>query len=141
LIRKNQSLFGKTYDFIPQTYILPNEYNKFMDAFHRHKNKEWICKPTNSSKGRGITLINDVMELKYTEQSVIQKYISQPLLIRGVKWDMRIYVLITQMNPMKLYLYKEGLVRFSSDRYDLQKLGNQYSHLTNSSINKFSSTR
>lgn len=62
------------------------------------------------------------------------------MLIRGVKWDMRIYVLITQMRPMKIYLYKEGIVRFSSDRYDMSKIGNQYSHLTNSSINK-NSTR
>lgn len=58
------------------------------------------------------------------------------MLIRGVKWDMRIYVLITQMRPMKIYLYKEGIVRFSADRYDMSKIGNQYSHLTNSSINK-----
>lgn len=58
------------------------------------------------------------------------------MLIRGVKWDMRIYVLITQMRPMKLYLYKEGIVRFSSDRYDCSRINNQYSHLTNSSINK-----
>lgn len=60
------------------------------------------------------------------------------MLIRGVKWDMRIYVLITQMRPMKLYLYKEGIVRFSADRYDMSKINNQFSHLTNSSINKFS---
>ena len=38
---------------------------------------------------------------------------------------------------MKLYLFKEGLVRFSTDRYDNSKLGNQFSHLTNSSINKY----
>ena len=50
---------------------------------------------------------------------------------------MRIYVAIPQMRPMKLYLYKEGLVRFSTDRYDNTKLTNQFSHLTNSSINKY----
>ena len=50
---------------------------------------------------------------------------------------MRIYVLITQMRPLKLYLFKEGIVRFSSDRYDTSTLNNVYSHLTNSSINKY----
>ena len=50
---------------------------------------------------------------------------------------MRIYVAITQMRPMKVYLYREGIVRFSSDRYDTSKLANLYSHLTNSSINKY----
>ena len=53
---------------------------------------------------------------------------------------MRIYVLITQMRPMKVYLFKEGIVRFSSDRYDTSSLGNMYSHLTNSSINKYAPT-
>ena len=37
---------------------------------------------------------------------------------------------------MKLYLYKEGIVRFSADRYDVSRIANQFSHLTNSSINK-----
>ena len=50
---------------------------------------------------------------------------------------MRIYVLITQMRPLKLYLFQEGIVRFSSERYDTSSLGNVYSHLTNSSINKY----
>ena len=50
---------------------------------------------------------------------------------------MRIYVLITQMRPLKLYLFKEGLVRFSSERYNTDQLSNVFSHLTNSSINKY----
>ena len=50
---------------------------------------------------------------------------------------MRIYVAITQVRPMKIYLYREGLVRFSTDRYDKTKLNNLFSHLTNSSINKY----
>ena len=68
---------------------------------------------------------------------MLQLYIKNPLLIRGIKWDMRIYVNITQMRPMKLYLYKEGLVRFSTERYDTKHLTNVFSHLTNASINKY----
>lgn len=68
---------------------------------------------------------------------MIQQYIANAHLIRGTKWDMRIYVLITQARPLKVYLFKEGLVRFGSERYDCSSLKNQYSHLTNSSINKY----
>ena len=125
-IKKNQNLFGRIYDFIPLTFILPNEFNKFVETFEQNQSKNpnqiWICKPTDLSRGRGISLINDIMQLKYEQQSVIQKYICNPMLIRGVKWDMRIYVLLTQMRPMKLYLFKEGIVRFSADRYDISKL-------------------
>lgn len=98
----------------------------------------WICKPTDLSRGRGITIINKMEELKYDQQSVLQKYLKNPLLIRGHKWDLRIYALIPQgMRPMNLYLYKEGLVRFSTERYSNRNLNNLFSHLTNSSINKY----
>jgi tubulin polyglutamylase TTLL2 len=38
---------------------------------------------------------------------------------------------------MKIFLFREGIVRFSSERYDTSTLSNVYSHLTNSSINKY----
>ena len=53
---------------------------------------------------------------------------------------MRIYVLITQVRPLKVYLFKEGIVRFSSERYNTDCLQNVFSHLTNSSINKYAAT-
>jgi tubulin polyglutamylase TTLL2 len=59
------------------------------------------------------------------------------LLIKGLKWDLRIYVTIPKVRPLKIYLYSEGLVRFSTDRYDKSQLTNVFSHLTNSSINKY----
>lgn len=142
LLKKMRNVYGSIYSFTPTTFLLPNEYKKFIEAYTRNNdgNKLWICKPTDLSRGRKITIIRDMTELNYDQQSVLQQYISNPMLIRGTKWDMRIYVLITQMRPMKLYLYKEGIVRFSTDRYDNSQLKNVYSHLTNSSINKYAPT-
>lgn len=54
---------------------------------------------------------------------------------------MRIYVLITSVRPLKVYLYREGIVRFSSEKYDTSTIGNVFSHLTNSSINKFAANQ
>ena len=48
---------------------------------------------------------------KKTKMSV-QEYISNPLLINGCKFDLRLYVLLTGVDPLKIYLYKEGLVRW-----------------------------
>lgn len=70
-------MFGKIYDFVPTTYTLPNDYKKFIEHFTRcqqgtNANKNiWICKPTDLSRGRGISLINDITELGYEQQSVI----------------------------------------------------------------------
>jgi len=68
LIRKNIGIYGSTFDFIPTTFILPNEYKKFVDAMTQEETKNsriWICKPTDLSRGRGISIINNLNDLKY----------------------------------------------------------------------------
>jgi len=54
------------------------------------------------------------------EPSIISKYISNPLLINGHKFDLRIYVVITSYEPLRIYVYKEGLVRFASEEYSMK---------------------
>ncbi|RLV92639.1 hypothetical protein DV515_00013733 [Chloebia gouldiae] len=64
---------------------------------------------------------------------------SQPFLIDGFKFDMRIYVLVTSCDPLKIFLYKEGLARFATMRYidhSTRNLGDICMHLTNYAINK-----
>ena len=43
---------------------------------------------------------------------IVQSYIQNPFLINGYKFDFRIYVLVTSINPLRIYLYKDGLVRY-----------------------------
>ncbi len=69
------------------------------------------------------------------------RYIMNPHLINGFKYDLRVYVLVTSYCPLKVYIYNDGLVRFATEKYstDPKLIGSQFVHLTNFSINKKSS--
>lgn len=71
------------------------------------------------------------------EACIVSKYITNPLLINGLKFDLRIYVLVTSIDPWRVYVYHEGLARFASEPYAPQtSKQNKFAHLTNYSINK-----
>lgn len=138
-----QEKFGKAaFDLAPDTYILPEEFGDFYNHYqklkqHESKKNVWILKPANSSQGKGIYLIDDINDVNVEETSVISKYITNPLLINGHKFDLRIYVCVTSYEPLRIYVHQEGLARFASETYT-QKINkqNKFMHLTNYSINK-----
>lgn len=68
----------------------------------------------------------------------MSKYVSKPHLIRGYKYDLRLYVLVTSFDPVKIYMFKDGLVRLATVPYSTSKssLKQRFVHLTNYSVNK-----
>lgn len=67
---------------------------------------------------------------------MVQRYIEKPLLIGGYKFDLRLYVCVPSYHPLTIYMYREGIARFGTDKFSLNDLRNPFRHLTNSSINK-----
>ena len=71
----------------------------------------------------------------------MSEYINNPLLFDGFKFDLRVYVVITSINPLRLYIYEDGLTRFATGKYNNNLTGNKkqskFTHLTNYSLNKF----
>ena len=60
-------------------------------------------------------------------------------MIDGLKFDLRIYVLLAGINPLRVFVYKEGMARFATEQYkapNMHNLNNNYLHLTNYAINK-----
>ena len=71
---------------------------------------------------------------------VLSEYIDNPLLVDGFKFDVRLYVAVTSYDPIRIYMYEDGLARFATMRYDpsSRTLEDEYMHLTNYSVNKAS---
>lgn len=137
-------------EFIPVTYLLPADYTLFVEEFRRNPNTMWIMKPTSRSQGKGIFIINKLAQIKkWSTQSrwaqmplkeayVISRYLDNPLLIGGKKFDLRIYVLVTSYRPLRVYQYVHGFARFCNAKYtnDMGDLDNPFIHLTNVAIQK-----
>lgn len=63
----------------------------------------------------------------------------KPYLIDGLKFDLRIYVLVTGIDPLRIFVYEEGLARFATEPYKpprSENLENRFMHLTNYAVNK-----
>ena len=60
-------------------------------------------------------------------------------MIDGLKFDLRIYVLVYGVDPLRVFVFREGLARFATEEYVgpyKNNLDNLYMHLTNYAINK-----
>ena len=82
--------------------------------------------------------MDEISEVPINEELIVSRYIDNPLLLNGLKFDLRVYVLVTSFEPLRIYVYNEGLARFASEPYhDPETTKNtKYAHLTNYSINK-----
>nr|CAB3267354.1 probable tubulin polyglutamylase TTLL1 [Phallusia mammillata] len=140
-------------DSIPVTFLLPADYNLFVEEFRKNPSSTWIMKPCGKARGIGIFLINKLSQIKKWSRDsrtssfappsardayVISRYIDNPLLIGGKKFDLRLYVLVTSYRPLKCYIYRLGFCRFCTVKYtqSMNELDNMFVHLTNVSIQK-----
>ncbi|XP_011690039.1 PREDICTED: probable tubulin polyglutamylase TTLL2 [Wasmannia auropunctata] len=137
-LKRMKKVHGLIYDFSPVGYNLPSEYTKLAEECNRCEkdDKIWICKPVGQSQGRGIFLFRKLSDLSYDNAAVVQRYIENPLLIGGYKFDLRLYVCVPSYRPLTIYLYKEGLARFATEKFSLERLDDPFRHLTNFSLNK-----
>lgn len=115
----------------------------------------WICKPSASNQGKGIFLLRnqeEVAALQIKTQSVeddpiyrkmpfrapqarvVQRYIQNPLLLDGKKFDVRSYLLIACAMPYMVF-FGHGYVRLTLSLYDPHSR-DLSGHLTNQFMQK-----
>lgn len=153
------------FEFVPLTFHIKMgdkdpEFHKFLEEFQANNDPEkrkktqniWIIKPgENSNRGQGISVSSSLEEIRsmINEKSttknnenrtyIVQKYIEKPFLVHKRKFDFRCYGLVTSFNGvLQAYFYSEGYLRTTSCEYNTKDVSNNFIHLTNDAIQKYS---
>ena len=97
---------------MPQMFVLPEEAELLKEQMEKEKGSFWIIKPPNLARGKGISVVDQFEKVPKTTQPIcVQRYLMHPFLIDGRKFDLRVYVLVTSIDPLRIYVYEEGLAR------------------------------
>ena len=136
-VSKMRRKHPEVFNIQPKSFVLPHDADEWRLECERNPDGMYIIKPPASSRGRGIKMYRRPSDVKPEKDTLIQRYIRDPHLIDGYKYDMRVYVAVTCVDPLRVYVYKEGLVRLATERYtDAGKdLKRRCMHLTNYSVN------
>ena len=121
----------------PESFVLPAD-REALQAFAAGPNAPalYIVKPIRGSGGQGISVTPDVAAALAGEDVVVQRYIDRPFLIEGRKGHCRIYGLIASAEPLRAYVYSEGIVRIAPAPYDPDpsRGGGTSMHVTNTAL-------
>jgi tubulin--tyrosine ligase like protein 10 len=137
-------------DFYKETYRLYDMHQRqaFIDQLPDIDKEEnlWIMKPSTLSRGIGIkilwqfnklkkqlkdtskmTIRHDDEELEY----IIQRYITDVLLLNERKSEIRVYWSILSIDPLRVVIYPEGTVRLTTQKFKLGDYDNPLIHVAN----------
>jgi len=150
-----QRLFPKEYQFLPPTWVLPDDIGDLEKQFGDSTESKviYIAKPDHLCQGRGIFLTTELDRLRKCatecrekdQTAVVQRYIMRPMLIDGFKFDLRLYFLVCGKLPegggldLRMFLFRDGLVRLCTKEYSpptAETMNQKCMHLTNYAINK-----
>jgi tetratricopeptide (TPR) repeat protein len=123
----------------PETFDLPRQRDALLAfAAAAPAGTLYIAKPARGSGGQGIRVVGEAAAVADEAGVVVQRYVDRPYLIDGRKGHLRIYALITSVQPLRAYVYDEGIVRFAPEPYDLrpERLGDISMHVTNTALHE-----
>lgn len=94
----------KEIAFLPRTFVLPMDSDEWRKEcaknFGRHM---YIAKPIGGARGKGVHLIRQAsMAPRYASKDcIVQRYLKKPYLINEYKFDIRLYVVVTCVQPLR----------------------------------------
>ena len=145
------SLWPGDYDFAPVTHDLAIASQRAAAEADLQAGHTLIVKPSRGSQGSGIQLVQTRGALQGVMSGggggrhyVASRYVGRPCLLDGYKFDLRVYVLLESLVPLKLHVFQDGLARLCTTPYQSpsqQNLQQQFMHLTNYAVNKLNASQ
>ncbi|MDF1760268.1 MAG: hypothetical protein P1U40_06995 [Coxiellaceae bacterium] len=123
-------------EVMPLTYYI-DQSNFASVCQQAPPDQQWILKPSLLNNGEGLRLcpqLSDVTDYflankRFDGPHVLQQYINPPHLLRGHKYSIRLFVVIT--NYCGAYIYPEGYFNVAKQAYCENDTSNIACHLTN----------
>ncbi|OQR76401.1 tubulin polyglutamylase TTLL4-like [Tropilaelaps mercedesae] len=107
---------GSSTKTIPTAFKLPRQKQEFLAYARANPKTLWVQK-SNSHRGIVAKKAEEV-ELHH-EDTFVQEFIENPLLVDGYKFDIGVYVVMTSVKPLRVYMFEgDALLRFCSKPYD-----------------------
>jgi hypothetical protein len=131
LIERIKPFFPTLFSFMPKTFILPFKNTQFVRALAKDHCR-YIVKPDSGSLGQGIMIVDPETEYEPDDlMAVAQQYVDS-LLLDNKKFDFRIYALVSSVDPLEIFVYRDGLARFCLEEINDNS---PFGQLTNVAIN------
>jgi tetratricopeptide (TPR) repeat protein len=134
----NRSLGQPHEPRFPRTFVLPEDRDAFTTYSAENPDAVYISKPERGTGGQGMIITRNPQDLIARQGCVVQRYVERPYLVEGKKGHVRLYGLVTSLEPFRAYLYRDGIVRFAPEPYDLSdgNLANVHRHITNTALHR-----
>jgi len=119
--------YPKEYNYISETLLWPENKRQINKKFYYYKyNKDdiWMIEKENLTKNKYPYALKSYDEIKNSnneEKFILNRYISNPMLINQKKFTMKSFVLVTGFSPLKIYFYRDGYLTFSQKKFSLDE--------------------
>ena len=134
---------GGWYDFFPRTYSMPEELPAWRAAVTADPGKMWIRKRKWSANGDGVAMVTALDDVPISTEWLVQQYVANPLLFpdQPFRHVLRVYALVTSLDPLVVYLHRNGVATFSSREYttDPEARADPIVHITSAPIQRMNS--
>ena len=126
---KLKNKYPSDYNYLLETLLWPEEKSAINKKFKNYKynpDNIWILKreKENEIDNNNIYphIFTDLNEIKgNNDKYILNRYLTNPLLINNKKFSMKTFVLVTGFSPLKIYFYRDGYLTFSQSNFTLNE--------------------